>query len=43
MPYFYVRNNNFIAVFKTNDQGEPIVILNPSTTLAKIIKDSKIS
>ena len=41
MPYFYVRNAFFLALFKLNEDKEPVVIVNPTQTLAKIIKDSK--
>ncbi len=36
MPFFYIRNNNFVALFKLED-GRPKVIVNPSKALAKII------
>lgn len=41
LPYFYVRNVNFVALFKINELGEPIAIVNPTSSLAKAIKDSK--
>ncbi|CDW78200.1 UNKNOWN [Stylonychia lemnae] len=31
MPFFYVRNNNFMALFKIKE-GRPMAILNPSKT-----------
>lgn len=30
MPYFYVRNNNFVALFKTREDGRPQAIVSPS-------------
>ena len=41
MPYFYLRNANFVAVFKINEEGEPVATVSPSPSLAKAIKDSK--
>ena len=40
MPFFYIRNANFIALFNINEEGYPLAIVNPSQVLAKIIKDS---
>lgn len=34
MPFFYVKNNNFIALFSYSDRGEPIARLSPSKNLA---------
>eukprot|EP00347_Sterkiella_histriomuscorum_P012913 403366741 len=42
MPFFYVKNNSFIALFKIED-GKPIAIVNPSKMLAKIIQDSNVT
>lgn len=36
LPFFYVKNNNFVAMFKI-EEGKPIAIVNPSKALAKII------
>ena len=33
MPFFYVRNYNFIAVFSYNEEGAPVAVLNPSNNL----------
>ena len=33
MEFFYIRNNNFIALFSFNEKGEPIAVLNPSKNL----------
>jgi hypothetical protein len=30
LPYFYIKNDSLVALFKMNDHGEPIVLLNPS-------------
>lgn len=39
MPFFYIRNNNFIALFKLEEGKQPIAIVNPSKSLAKVIQD----
>jgi hypothetical protein len=40
MAFFYIRNNNFIALFSFNEKGEPIAVLNPSKNLMTTIKES---
>jgi hypothetical protein len=42
MPFFYVKNNNFIALFNYSDKGEPIASLHPSKNLTDLIKTSNI-
>ena len=42
MPYFYVRNNTFVALFRLREDGKPQAILSPSQTLAKVIQECKL-
>lgn len=41
MPFFYVRNSNFVALFKINENGEPVATVATTNTLSKLIKDRK--
>jgi hypothetical protein len=33
LPFFYVRNNNFCALFMRDSEGKPICVLDPSKNL----------
>jgi hypothetical protein len=41
LPFFYLRNNNFCALFQRDKDGSPQVVLNPTKTLAALIAESK--
>ena len=40
MSYFYVRNMNFVALFKINENGEPIATVIPSKNLVATFNES---
>ena len=41
MPFFYLRNNNFAALFIRDSNGLPIAVLNPNKSLAQIINECR--
>jgi hypothetical protein len=42
MPFFYVKNNNFCALFMRDQEGSPIVKLIPSKTIAHTVNSNSI-
>ena len=42
LPFFYVRNNNFCALFMRDSEKKPICILDPSKNLASVITSQSI-
>jgi len=43
LPFFYLRNNNFCALFQRDKDGSPQVVLNPTKTLAALIAEKGIN
>ena len=39
VPFFYVKNNNFCALFMRESNGKPVVILNPNKSIAAIVNE----
>ena len=39
MPFFYVKNASFCALFMRDQDQRPVVVLNPNKTLATLIHD----
>ena len=39
LPFFYVRNNNFCALFMRDNENKPTCILDPSKNLVSIINE----
>lgn len=41
MNYFYINHINFFVLFKIDERGEPMVMLNPSKGILKVLEESK--